>query len=119
MMEQSRDGKAAVRLGDGTLLVTAVAAAGLPDAAETMLGIRAERVRPAQKGTTTGTVRVVERLGERTLIHVALADGSALVAEDAFVSPLRPGDSVALAIEGAFAHLFDAHGIGHHPAEAG
>ena len=118
-MEPPLDGKAAVRLGDGTLLVTAVAAEGLPGAGDMMLGIRAERVRPAEKGTTTGLVNVVERLGERTLIHVALADGSSLVAEDAFVSPLRPGDRVALAIEAAHAHLFDAHGIGHHPAEAG
>ena len=106
-------------LGDGTSLVTGVAADALSGASEMMLGIRAERVRPAEKGTTTGMVKVVERLGERTLIHVALADGSSLVAEDAFVSPLRPGDKVALAIEAAHAHLFDAHGIGHHPAEAG
>jgi multiple sugar transport system ATP-binding protein len=114
-IEPPRDGKAAVRLGDGTLLVTGVGAEGLPGAGEMMLGIRAERVRPAPQGTTTGIVKVVERLGERTLIHVALADGSPLVAEDAFVSPLRPGDEVALAIDATQAHLFDAHGIGHHP----
>ncbi|MES2443089.1 MAG: sn-glycerol-3-phosphate ABC transporter ATP-binding protein UgpC [Pseudomonadota bacterium] len=108
---------ARVRLPDGTILDTAVPTAGLPQGAMT-LGLRAESVRvAARKPTTRGTVDVVERLGERTLVHVALADGSRLVAEDAGISTVRAGDTVGLAIDARAAHLFDADGLGHH-AEA-
>ena len=60
---------------------------------------------------------MVERLGERTLVHVALADGSRLVAEDAGDSAVRPGDRIGLKVEAAHAHLFDAEGLGYHPVE--
>ncbi|HEX8301346.1 sn-glycerol-3-phosphate ABC transporter ATP-binding protein UgpC [Sphingomonas sp.] len=112
-------GMARVRLSDGTNLDTAVPSAGLPQAGLT-LGLRAESVRVAAPdgATTLGVVEVVERLGERTLVHTALADGSRLVAEDAGVSAVRAGDKIGLAIDARAAHLFDAGGLGHHPAVA-
>ena len=112
---------AVVRLGDGTRLVTRIAAAPLAGAAEMTLGIRAERVRPAAEegeGAIAGRAEVVERLGERTLIHVLLADGSKLVAEDTGFSPVRPGEQIRLSVDSAHAHLFDAEELGHHPEEA-
>jgi multiple sugar transport system ATP-binding protein len=113
------DGNARVRLSDGAVLTTAVPAAGL--AGTMTLGLRAEAVRIAapDAGATQGTAEIVERLGERTLVHVALADGSRLVAEDAGVSAVRAGDRVGLAIDASAAHLFDANGIGHHARAAG
>ena len=57
------------------------------------------------------------RLGERTLVYARLCDGAAIVAEDAGLSRARMGDEVALSVEARAAHLFDADGNGHHPAE--
>ena len=112
--EADEGGRATVRLADGTRLATAVPAAGLLPGSLT-LGLRAENIRVAREAAaTTGTVEVVERLGERTLVHVALADGSRLVAEDAGVSSVRMGDRVPLAIDAGAAHLFDGDGLGHH-----
>ena len=48
------------------------------------------------------------------LVHVALADGTRLIAEDASVSRAVIGGPVDLRVDGAAAHLFDAAGIGHH-----
>jgi multiple sugar transport system ATP-binding protein len=82
------------------------------------LGIRAESVRivAAGDGAVRGTVRVVERLGDRTLVHVALADGTLLTAEDRGDSTVQPGQQTALEIDGSAAHLFGADGNAWHAA---
>ena len=108
-------GVALVTLADGTQLQTAVPMTGLTPG-DTTIGLRAEHVRIAADGATKATARVVERLGERTLVHVELADGSPLVAEDAGISSVRAGDVVSLNINAAAAHLFDADGVGRHAA---
>lgn len=117
-VEAAPSGNARARLGDGTVVDTAVPFAGLRQG-EMTLGLRAETVRVTNGGdaATHGTVEVVERLGERTLVHTLLADGARLVAEDAGVSAVRSGDRVGLTIDRAAAHLFDAAGLGHHRAE--
>lgn len=109
-------GEARVRLGDGAEIDTAVPAAALPRTDTLTLGLRAECVRVAapEGAAAQGTAEVVERLGERTLVHVVLADGSRLVAEDSGLSAVRTGERVGLAIDGRSAHLFDAQGLGHH-----
>ncbi|NIJ20931.1 multiple sugar transport system ATP-binding protein [Sphingomonas naasensis] len=117
-IEEGPAGSARARLGDGTMLDTAIRFAGLPQGAMT-LGLRAETVcvTAGDDAATHGTAEVVERLGERTLVHTLLSDGSRLVAEDAGVSAVRPGDRIGLTIDAAAAHLFDATGLGHHRAE--
>lgn len=117
-VEAAPSGNARARLGDGTVVDTAVPFAGLRQG-EMTLGLRAETVRVTNGGdaATHGTVEVVERLGERTLVHTLLADGARLVAEDAGVSAVRSGDRVGLTIDRAAAHLFDVAGLGHHRAE--
>jgi multiple sugar transport system ATP-binding protein len=117
-VEAAPSGNARARLGDGTVVDTAVPFAGLRQG-EMTLGLRAETVRVTNGGdaATHGTVEVVERLGERTLVHTLLADGARLVAEDAGVSAVRSGDRIGLTIDRAAAHLFDAAGLGHHRAE--
>ena len=78
-------------------LQTAIRAASVKPGDHT-LGIRAEAVKPANGAgpTTSGTVDVLERLGDRTLLYVRLKDGSVIVAEDAGSSRAAIGDEVAL-----------------------
>ena len=112
---RDRQGMAEARLPDGTAVQTAVRTAQLPAAGMT-LGIRPERVRVTSPstGNADGMARVVERLGDRTLVHVALADGTLLTAEDRSDSDVRAGHEVGLALDGAAAHLFAEDGTAHH-----
>ena len=108
-------GNALARLGDGTIVDTQVPFVPLPPGDAT-LGLRAETVcvTSGDDATIHGTAEIVERLGERTLVHTLLSDGARLVAEDVGVSSVRPGDRIGLAIDAAAAHLFDVAGLGHH-----
>jgi len=109
-------GGAVLRLPDGTELRTPVPADGLPAHQPITLGLRAEAVRIDGQGSTLGTVEVVERLGDRTHLHVRLQDGSTLIAEDAGLSGVAVEDRVALRIDPAAVHLFGADGVGRHAA---
>jgi multiple sugar transport system ATP-binding protein len=108
------------RLANGIDIDTAVPAEGL-SASEMTLGLRPECVRPAllDEAALQARVQVVERLGERTLLHVALDDGTPLVAEDSGLSSVRTGDRIGLTVQPERAHLFDTDGIGHHPVRRG
>ena len=103
----------------GEAIQTRVPLAGTLGAAAT-LGIRPEHVRIADPANAAlvGQAEVVERLGERTLVHTTLGDGVHIVAEDLGTSRVRMGDRVGLQIQSEAVHLFDADGIGHHPPEA-
>jgi multiple sugar transport system ATP-binding protein len=108
------DGVARVKLGDGSIVETSIPRETLP-AGELRLGVRPEAVRVADKpATTKARVELVERLGERTLVYARLPDGQPITAEDSAYSRLALGDEVALAIDGAAAHLFGADGTGYH-----
>lgn len=111
--------RAALTLGDGATLATGFPTDQLPAGTAFRLGVRAEQitVTAPEAGDTRGSVDVVERLGDRTLVHVQLADGSAVVAEDAADSRVAVGDLVGLGLRGARLHLFDADGRAYH-AEA-
>ena len=110
---------ATVRMGDGSEVATKVPRSELPKTGPLRVGLRPEMVRVSNGATksTTATVELVERLGERTLVYARLGDGLAITAEDAGDSRVQVGDKVGLDINGAAAHLFDAEGRGHH-AEA-
>ncbi|OWJ67573.1 ABC transporter ATP-binding protein [Inquilinus limosus] len=115
-MVVGEQGGAVLRLPDGTELRTPVPADGLPAHQPITLGLRAEAVRIDGQGSTQGTVEVVERLGDRTHLHVRLQDGSTLIAEDAGLSGVAVEDRVALRIDPAAVHLFGADGVGRHAA---
>ncbi|HZG30545.1 MAG TPA: sn-glycerol-3-phosphate ABC transporter ATP-binding protein UgpC [Ensifer sp.] len=85
------------------------------------LGLRAEDVRIAspQGEAAAGTVDVVERLGERTLVYVRLNDGSQVVGSDGGDSRVAVGDRVGLLFDGSKAHLFDSSGRAWHAGETG
>ncbi|HEY6047813.1 MAG TPA: ABC transporter ATP-binding protein [Sphingomicrobium sp.] len=110
---------AKLRLGDGTLVTTKVKREKLP-AGPLRLGLRPEAVRVGggAKAKSKATVQLVERLGDRTLVYAQLSDGQPIVGEDEGQSPLKIGDSVALTIDGAAAHVFGPDGAGHHRADA-
>jgi len=110
------DGVALARLPGGATIRTAVSFAGLPLESDLTLGLRAEAVRiaDATDGNAGGTVRVVERLGDRTLVHVALPDGTLLTAEDRGDSGIQAGQAVGLNVDGSAAHFFAADGTGYH-----
>ncbi|RVV98960.1 sn-glycerol-3-phosphate ABC transporter ATP-binding protein UgpC [Mesobaculum littorinae] len=110
------------------------------------IGIRAEDTRPdagadtgADRGTGAGpdmntgsntgsgpntgpgslplTVDVIERLGDRTLLHGHLPDGTVLVAQDTGRSQVAPGQVVPVGVDPHAVHVFDAAGRAHHAGE--
>jgi multiple sugar transport system ATP-binding protein len=109
-------GTAVARLADGAVIRTDIACTGLSAAAAMTLGVRAESIHVVEPGAGSlqGTVQVVERLGDRTLVHVALPDGTLLTAEDRGDSAVQPGQPAGLAVEGGAAHLFAADGTAWH-----
>ena len=116
----SPDRFAAVRLPDGSVVATRIDSATLPARNDLRLGIRAESVRVAApgQGSTDGAAKFVERLGDRTLVHVSLAEGVTVVAEDVGMSRVKVGDRVGLNFDGSAAHLFDTERGYHAEAEA-
>jgi multiple sugar transport system ATP-binding protein len=107
---------AQVKLGDGTTVNTRVPRSELKGGGALRIGIRPEGVRVGGRAGSKAKVELVERLGERTLIYARLGDGQAITAEDEGDSTLKIGDEIALKIEGAATHLFDAEGAGYHGA---
>ena len=86
----------------------------LPAGIPLTLGARAESVLVDGAGQVRGRAEVVERLGERTLAHVSLADGALVVAEAPRESELQVGETVALRFEPGALHLFDGDGKAYH-----
>jgi multiple sugar transport system ATP-binding protein len=107
---------ATLKIGDGTVVETRVPRDRLPPSAHFRLGLRPEAVRVVGSGEATSKAKVelVERLGERTLVYARLGDGQPITAEDQRDSRLKIGDEIALRIDGAAAHVFDADGAGYH-----
>jgi multiple sugar transport system ATP-binding protein len=105
----STHGFATVQLTDGTLVVTAIRTSTLPRNTRFRFGIRAEalRIGAPEPGEMRGAVRFVQRLGDRTLVHVELENGLTLIATATGASNVCVGDNVGLRIDGSEAHLFD------------
>jgi sn-glycerol 3-phosphate transport system ATP-binding protein len=113
----ARDGTAAL-LDHGPLLPLDGSRIAQPDGVRLTVGIRPEHLAPAAQGLA-GEVDLVERLGSESVVHMRLADGSALTvklqgadlaAERLIVAPL-PGQL----------HVFDAESgkrMGPEPAAA-
>jgi multiple sugar transport system ATP-binding protein len=59
---------------------------------------------------------VIERLGERSLIHVRLKDGTQVIAQDRGVSTVEYGDAVRLTFDSSALHLFGEDGRAWHAA---
>ncbi len=110
-------GNAQVTLADKSVVQTGVATSKLPTGSQLTLGLRPESVRVVRDGSgITGKSEIVERLGDRTLAYVRLADNSVVVAEDEGMSSLDVGSVVNLQVNGTMAHLFDAQDVAYHAA---
>ena len=103
---------AVVQLPGGALLSTGIA---LPrDAADgVVLGVRPEALQLHPDGPLPGTVEVIERLGDRTLLHVQLADGTLVVADGRGQREPAMGEAVRFDAVREKLHLFDASGRAH------
>jgi multiple sugar transport system ATP-binding protein len=110
------NGNASITFAGQAPVQTAVPFTGLPKGNLTF-GIRAEAARITRDGVgIKGVADVIERLGERTLVYTRLPDDTILVAEDAGVSLIQPGDAVTIALDGNAAIVFDETGKAYHAA---
>ncbi len=94
----------------GRVAVPVGAGAARPGDAVT-LGIRPEALRPDPGGALSGEVRLVERLGGLTLLHVALGGGEAAPVQIEGSDATRAHQPVRLAFDPAACHLFDGAGL--------
>ena len=119
-IESGSDDFASARLADGTAVQTRIAASGLSSSGTFQLGVRSEEIEVVAPGGpgVQAKAEVVERLGDRTLIHGRLADDSLVVAEDIGMSRVNVGDTVGLVLDKANTHLFDESGAGYHAERA-
>jgi multiple sugar transport system ATP-binding protein len=113
-IEGGPDGAVATT-GGGARLETLVRFNSLPGANLT-LGLRPENLTVSPHGTLRGKVVTVEQMGDRSLVHAELADGTQVVGVDAPITTARGGSEIAFAAEGAKAMLFDGMGKGYHAA---
>lgn len=76
------------------------------------VGFRPEHVsvEPKSAGALTGTVEIVERLGESGYAHIRLGTGQAVIAEVRGTPAFSFGDTVSLKPDQNHIHLFDASG---------
>src|SRR5262249_37900544 len=109
----------AAALPDGARVRTRVPLACLDAAVPLKLGVRAENVSVSSvpAGDTRGAVSFIERLGDRTLLYVKLADGATIVAQADGMSRLAIGDTVGLSFDPGAIHLFSEQRA-YHAADA-
>ena len=107
-----QQGRVVVRLPGGATLATQVPTRPLAGALE--IGVRPEALKLAADGAIAGCVELLERLGERSLAHVGLGDGTVVVAEVPVNASFAIGETVRLQPELDQAHLFDGAGLAHH-----
>ncbi len=99
-----------VSLPSGAVLTVPSAGDLAPGTALT-LGLRPEALRPDPNGTLAGTVRLVERLGGLTLLHVETEGREDVIVQIEGLSMLNINHPVRLAADTASLHLFDAAGL--------
>ena len=76
------------------------------------LGIRPDKIEivSAGEGELTGTVRLVERLGTESHVHLSLEDGREMTAVVRGTHPVANGETVHLRLPPQHCYLFDAEG---------
>lgn len=102
-------------------LITAIDFSSLTDNnCQYELGIRAEDINLVDEAQSqvSGTVSFIERLGERTLVYVCLADKRIIIADTNGKSLISINTEVHLAMDGHSIHLFDTNGNAYHGGNA-
>jgi multiple sugar transport system ATP-binding protein len=113
----------AVALNGAAPIQVPVAAGSAASGAAVTLGIRPEALRPDPAGPLAGKVRLAERLGGLTLLHVTLGDGSPLTVQLEGNDGTRVNDDIRLSVDSTASHVFDAAGqalphLARHPLAA-
>ena len=75
------------------------------------LGIRPEALRPDPDGSLAGKVRLVERLGGLTLLHVVLDGGEPATVQIDGSDSTRTHQPIRLSFDPAACHLFNGTGL--------
>ena len=76
------------------------------------LGIRPEAILIASEDADfEGHINVVERLGERSLLHIRQNDGASIIVQDVGASRAASGDAIMLKLDRNEVHLFDQAGL--------
>ncbi len=91
---------------------------GLPPGAAATLGIRPEHLRVDPAGPLAAGVDVVEVLGAETIVHARLASDLPVTVSLRGISGARPGDTIRLAFDDRFAHIFDQAGMALPPSRS-
>jgi len=84
-----------------------------------VFSLQGDKLAPAGEGALAARVRLAETLGAETLVHLALAGGTEIVARREGAAEVPPaGTEVGLACEARHLHLFDGEGRRVEPAPA-
>ena len=103
---------ATVQLIGGSTITVPVQPGRLKAGDAVTLGVRPEHLRPGEVGEISGEVMVVERLGGETFLYTQLAGGGEMLVIQADGEiPTRVHDRIAVKLDPATCHLFDAQGL--------
>lgn len=72
-----------------------------------VFGVRAEHVAIGDSGPFAGLARLLEPLGDATLVHFDAPDGRSLVAKIAPSLELQPGSALRFGLDARRSHIFD------------
>ncbi len=116
-------GGASVALPGAAPVGIPVEAGAVAAGAAVTLGIRPEALRPNPAGPLSGKVRLAERLGGLTLLHITMPDGSPLTVQMEGSDETRVNDDIRLSVDPAACHVFDSAGqalphLARHPLAA-
>jgi multiple sugar transport system ATP-binding protein len=113
-------GSDAVTVSGPDLTPTAIPAAadGLKVGDTVTLGVRPHALTTPASGNMTGTINLIERLGNETVVNLRLASGASWLAVLDGDHDLRVGQALPLAFETKNAVIFDGSGLARHPDRA-
>jgi ABC-type sugar transport system ATPase subunit len=109
-MEVTADSKIAAGKGFKLLFPSEGGSAAIRNGAEIILGVRPEHFvldPPGSSETLTGTIRLIEPLGQDQYIHVSVGDETIIVRTDP-QRTLQLGESIGLRPSVRTLHLFDS-----------
>ncbi len=107
---QAPGGGTEVALPSGARLTVPAGGAAAPGTAVT-LGVRPEALLPDPNGPIAGEVRLVERLGGMTLLHVTVPQTGSLTVQTDGADATRAHEALRLNVDAAACHLFDGAGL--------
>ncbi|WMS43979.1 sn-glycerol-3-phosphate ABC transporter ATP-binding protein UgpC [Acuticoccus sp. MNP-M23] len=110
---EATDQSARVMLPDTGDVSVAASVQGMTPGTPVRLGMRPEHLRLADANTAdfSGTVDVVEELGESHLVHVIVPHGDRIVVRATGDARVKEGENVGIAFDPNDGHLFRADGV--------